>query len=232
MKRPKITRGTAIALIVGGDLLLLVLGWLLLVSPQRQTAASIGRATQAAEGQIVEAQRAAQPQPAPVAPKQPTIRTAALYELAKAMPSSPDQADELLELDQVARDAGVSVQTITMGASEIGNGYTVWPIDISFSGDFYSLTDLFYRLRSLVTVRNGELDAYGQLFSIDSFALSPAGVGKTLTATVHVYTFTYGVTASEASGTTPPPAATTSTETTSTGTTGTTTTSAPADAAP
>ncbi|MGD0716249.1 MAG: type 4a pilus biogenesis protein PilO [Gaiellaceae bacterium] len=232
MKRPKFTRGTAIALIVGGDLLLLVLGWLLLVSPQRQTAASIARATQAAEGQIVEAQRAAGPHATPAAPKQPEIRTAALYELAKAMPSGADQADELLELDQVARDAGVSVQTITMGASSVGNGYTVWPIDISFSGDFYSLTDLFYRLRNLVTVRDGELDAYGRLFSIDAFALSPTGVGKALTASVTVDTFTYGVASSAASGTTPPPASTTSTDTTSTDTTSSTTTSAPADAAP
>ena len=85
MKNGKLSRPAAIALILGGDLLLLVLGWVLLVSPQRTNAASIAKATQAAEAQIVEAQRAIHAAP-PKAPKQPAIRTAGLYQLAKAMP--------------------------------------------------------------------------------------------------------------------------------------------------
>jgi hypothetical protein len=220
-------------MIVAGDVVLLVLGWFLLVSPQRQTAASIARATQAAEAQIVEAQREAQPQTTPAAPKQPEIKTAALYELAKAMPTDTDMPDVLLELDQVARAAGVSVESITPGAQFASNGFTVQPINLSFSGDFYSLTDLLYRLRSLVTVRHGELDAYGRLFSVDSVGLSPTGAGTGLNASVTIDTFTYGIPASLQTPETTPPASTTSTDTTSTDTTSTTTTTASsADAAP
>ena len=43
MKGKRISKSTAIALIVGGDLLLLVVGWFMLVSPQRSTAQSIAR---------------------------------------------------------------------------------------------------------------------------------------------------------------------------------------------
>ena len=46
--KPRINRKTAVIMIVAGDLLLLVLGWALLVSPQRQTASTIARSTQAA----------------------------------------------------------------------------------------------------------------------------------------------------------------------------------------
>jgi len=225
--KARFSRRKAVFLIIGGDVLLLLLGWMLLVSPQRQTAKSIALATQAAEAQIQEAQRLVQQPTAPAAaPKQPEIRTAALYELAKAMPETTDMPDVLLELDQVARAAGVTVNSITPGAVSPGSGFGVLPISIAFSGDFYSLTDLLYRLRTLVAVRHGELDASGRLFAVDTVGLS--GGGNQLTASVTVNTFVYGASVPVAPVVTPP-----STDTTGTGTTTTTSTPAPsADAAP
>jgi Tfp pilus assembly protein PilO len=189
--KPRINRKTAVIMIVAGDLLLLVLGWVLLVSPQRQTASTIARATQAAEAQIIEAQQAAQPPAA--AAKQPTIATAALYQLDQAMPSTTDMPDVLLELDQVARAAGVTINSISPGPISPNNNFGVVPINITFAGNFYSLTDLLYRLRALVSVRNGELEATGRLFAVDSVALAPTGVGTGLTAAVTLDTYVYGV---------------------------------------
>ena len=230
--KAKLTRRSTVAMIVGGDLLLLLLGWMLLVSPQRQTATGIAHATQAAEAQIQEAQRVVQqPTTTTAAPKQPEIRTAALYQLAKAMPAGTDMPDVLLELDQVARAAGVTLNSISPSGVTAGNGFGVIPISISFSGDFYSLTDLLYRLRTLVTVRHGALDASGRLFAVDGVGLSPSGVGNQLNASVTVNTFVYGAAGSTtAPAATPPSTGTTGTDTT---TTATTTTQAPsADAAP
>jgi hypothetical protein len=167
-----------------------------------------------------------QPTTAAAAPKQPEIRTAALYQLAKAMPATTDMPDVLLELDQVARAAGVSVNSITPGPVSAGTGFGVLPISIAFSGDFYSLTDLLYRLRTLVAVRHGELDASGRLFAVDTVGIS--GTGNQLTASVTVNTFVYGVSAPVVAVVPPP-----STDTTNTNTTTTTTTPAPsADVAP
>jgi len=226
--KAKLPRRGAVFLIIGGDLLLLLLGWMLLVSPQRHTATSIARATQAVEAQILEAHRLVQQPPAPTAaPKQPEIRTAALYQLAKAMPATTDMPDVLLELDQVARAAGVTVNSITPGGISPGNGFGVLPINLTFSGDFYSLTDLLYRLRALVTVRHGALDASGRLFAVDTVGLN--GGGSQLNASVTVDTFVYGAAYSTTPAVPTPP----STETTGTDTTTTTTTPAPsADAAP
>ncbi len=230
MKNGKLSRPAAIGLIVGGDLLLLVLGWLLLVSPQRSTAASIAKATQAAEAQIVEAQQADHAGP-PRAPKQPVIATAGLYELAKAMPLTTDMPDVLLELDQVARAAGVTVGTITPGpeTAGIGTPYSTVGIQITFTGNFYSLTDLLYRLNSLVSVRDGTLDASGRLFSVTTIGLSPNGNGNGLNATVDVTAYVYGATP----GAVATPAVTPPTTDTTGSTGSTTTTSAPSsDVAP
>ena len=233
IKQGKLSRPAAIAVILGGDLLLLVLGWFLLVAPQRSAAASIARATQAAEAQIVEAQRTAnQPPPKPL--KQPVIRTAGLYQLAKAMPPTTDMPDLLLELDQVARAAGVSVGTIQPQAAVAGIGvpYSTVAIQLNVIGNFYSLTDLLYRLNSLVSVRDGELDSSGRLFSVTTVSLSPTGSNNLLNASVNVTAYVYGSIGGSAAATAPA-ATTSSTDTTSTGTTTSTTTAAPSsDVAP
>jgi Tfp pilus assembly protein PilO len=232
IKQGKLPRPAAIALILGGDLLLLVLGWVLLVSPQRTNAASIAKATQAAEAQIVEAQRAIHEAP-PKAPKQPAIRTAGLYQLAKAMPQTTDMPDVLLELDQVARASGVVVGTITPQPpiQLLGAAYSTVTITLNVSGNFYSFTDLLYRLNSLVSVRDGELDSSGRLFSVSSITLSKNGVGNLLNAVVTVSAYIYGPTDATAAATTPA-ATPASTDTTSTGTTTTSTTAPSSDVAP
>ena len=55
MRGKKISRRAAVVMIVAGDLLLLVFGWFLLVSPQRATAQSIARSAQATEVQVEQA---------------------------------------------------------------------------------------------------------------------------------------------------------------------------------
>jgi hypothetical protein len=228
VKEKKLSRNAGIALIVGGDLLLLLLGWFMLISPQRATATSIRLATSAAEAQIVQAKQV-QATPPPAAVQQPEIKTADIYSLADAMPTAIDMPDLLLELNQLARASGVTLSTISPGQATPLTGYSVVPITLSVAGDFYSLTDMLYRLRTLVAVRHGDLQTSGRLFSVDSVALAPSGLGAQLTANVALNAYLYGGTPPVAP-VVPPVAGATSTDTTSTTTT---TTSAPsADVAP
>lgn len=228
MKGRKIPSKAAIALIVGGDLLLLLVGWFFLIAPQRSTAASIVQATAAAEVQLQEAKKPVV-HVKPAAVQQPEIKTADLYSLAKAMPSTVDMPNLLLELDQVARSAGVTLSTISPGPatpSLTGGGFSTVAITLSFSGDFYSLTDMLYRLRSLVSVRNGALQTSGRLFSVGSVGLVRGSSGSSLNASVVVNAYVYGGAPVAAAA----PATPASTDTT---TTTTTTTAAPAaDVAP
>jgi Tfp pilus assembly protein PilO len=227
MNRKKLPKGTAIALIVGGDLVLLLLGWFMLVSPQRATARSNATAVQATRVQIEQARAPVVKPTAATQPKQPEIRTAYLYKLSKAMPTTTDMPNLLLELTQVVRSAGVQLLQISPTPTDPTTGATA--ITLSVTGDFYSVTDLLYRLRSLVAVHNGALDVSGRLFSITTVGLTPSGTGRTLNASVVLNAFTFGAAQAAAAATAALVPADTSGS--STGATTTTAPSASADTA-
>jgi Tfp pilus assembly protein PilO len=233
VKSKKLPKGAAIAMIVGGDVVLLLMGWFLLVSPQRSTAQSIARSVAATEAQLVEAKKPVVQPTGPVQPQQPEIRTAYLYKLAKAMPMSADMPNLLLELSQVVRSSGVQLSSIAPSPPD-PTGTT--GVTIAVSGDFYSLNDLLYRLRNQVSVRKGTLDVSGRLFTITSVSLTPTGVGKTLNGAISLNTYTFGAgaaaAAAAAAATAAAPASTDTTGTsTDATTTGETTPSASANAA-
>lgn len=172
-------RKAAIALIIGGDVLMLMLGWFLLIGPQRATASEISKATAATEAQIEEASRPiATPTPAAVQ-TQPDIRTADLYSLAKAMPNDVDTPDLLLELNLLAREAGVTLGTISPGEPVPTGAYSVVPVSLAVTGDFYSLTDYLYRLRTLVGVSSGRLRTAGRLYSVGQLSITGGSTGST-----------------------------------------------------
>ena len=86
------------------------------------------------------------------------------------------------------------------------------PISVTFQGNFYNLADFLYRLRSLVSVHAGTLDATGRLFSVDTLTFNESTLKfPQIQATLVIDAFVYG------SGVAPVPApATTTTTTTST----------------
>lgn len=229
MKQKKLGKGGTIALIIGADLILLLMGWFLMLAPQRATAKSIDASIAAMQLQIADAKKPVV-QPTPTAVQQPEIKTANLYNLAKAMPSSMDTPSLLLELSMIARESGVTLASVQPGqpnAAASATGFSTVPINLTFDGNFYSLTDLLYRLRSLVRVDDGELVTSGRLFSVDNVALTPSGVGDALTATATVDAYVYGGTPPAP----PAPAAPAATDTGSSTTTDTTTTTPAADVA-
>jgi len=225
MRGKRISRKAAVVMIVAGDLLLLVFGWFLLVSPQRATAQSIARSAQATEVQVEQANAPASNIVHPVTqPKQPEIRTAYLYKLSKAMPTTADMPNLLLELTQTVRASGIALNSISPTPADATTGIT--SITLTVTGDFYSLTDLLYRLRSLVTVRDGALDVSGRLFAVKSVGFTPAGAGRSLDANIQLNTYTFSAAAQAAAAAAAAPVPTPDTSTTGT------TSSASADAAP
>ena len=91
------------------------------------------------------------------------------------MPDQTDMAGILLELNQVAEDSGITFEPITPATTATPlSGYLAIPITVEFQGNFYDLSDFLYRLRNLVDVRHGALDATGRLFAIDSIEFAEA----------------------------------------------------------
>jgi Tfp pilus assembly protein PilO len=212
-----VTRGNGlpqraqIALVVTGGVLLLALGWLVLLGPKQRHVSDLHKQEQATRAQITaDIARAAE---ARGARGVPTIKTADVYKLNKAMPSSADMPDLLIELDQTAKDAGVGLDSLGFGppAASADGTYSSIQITVLAKGNFYALTDFLYRLRNLVYVSNGALQASGRIFSVGVFALTPAQ--KNLSAQITLDTYLYG---SSSSGTATPGTTTTTTPATTT----------------
>ena len=203
----------------------LALGWIVLLGPKQNEIGDLHKQTAAVQQQVADdLSRAAAARSATSAP---TIRTADIYKLETAMPSIVDMPDLLLELDQTAKAAGVTLTTINPDPlTDSGNGYALEHITMSVDGNFYTLTDLLYRLRNFVYVRGGALEANGRAFDINKVTLTPNGATQ-VQAQIDLDTYVYGTAAVSPSASTAgaaPPATGTTTTTTTTTTTPTTTT--------
>lgn len=209
-------------LVAVGAVLVLALGWLALLGPKQKQIGQLKQQTAAVRQQISDdLARAAAARSETGAPQ---IKTADIYRLETAMPSALDMPDLLLEIDQTAKAAGVSLQSVAPSdLVDSGNGYSYEHIQLSADGNFYTITDLLYRLRNMVYVRGGALESNGRIFTVDQVTISPNG--SALAANITLDTYVYGSLPTAATAPTLPGA-------TSTTTTTTTTTPAPSSSGP
>jgi len=160
-------------LVALGLVLLAFAGYSFVVSPQNAESAQLVKQVNAEQLQVYKRREQLKAGLHP-----PTIQTADLYRLARAMPDRTDMPGIILTLSDVARAAGITfnlIAPVVSGASAPTGSYEVQRMHLQFSGDFYGLSDFLYRLRNLVVVHNGQLDASGRLFNVDTVTFS-AGV--------------------------------------------------------
>ena len=219
--RKPLPQNAVIAIVVFAVLLVGFIGWFLVVHPQGGKVADLKR-----QAQDVQERIDAYNQQVAAARSAPKIEVADVYRLAKAMPDKTDMPDLLLELSQLARDTGIRFDSISPQPPAAVGSYTVLPISVTFNGNFYNLADFLYRLRSLVTVHGGTLDATGRLFAVDTLTFNESELKfPQIQATLVIDAFVYAAAPAPAPAVTPPPA-TTPASTTTTETTTTTDTSA------
>src|SRR5439155_10556314 len=77
----------------------------------------------------------------------------------------------------VAKDSGITFESIKPSTMVPLGAYQAVPITLAFTGNFYDLSDFLLRLRTLVSVRHGALDATGRLFAVDTLTFGPATGG-------------------------------------------------------
>jgi type IV pilus assembly protein PilO len=219
--RKTLPQQAMIAIVVVAVLLFGFAAWFLVVHPQSGKVANLKR-----QAQDVQEKIDAYNQQVAAARSAPKIEVADVYRLAKAMPDKTDMPDVLLELSQLARDTGITFETISPQPAVGIGSYSVVPISVTFNGNFYDLADFLYRLRSLVTVNAGRLDATGRLFEVDTLTFNegPAKFPQ-IQANLVIDAFVYAA-APAAPPTPAAPAAGTTTSTTDTTSTTTTTSTA------
>jgi type IV pilus assembly protein PilO len=199
----------AIAVLIVG-----AVGYWMLIRPKQAKASSLDTQIASLQTQLDSASHAE--------PPPENIKVADLLGLAKAMPDQQDMSGILLELNTLASESGVSFVSVTPQSPTSAGTYQVVPITVDFDGSYYDLVAFLFRLRNLVTVKNGTLNADGRLLNLSGLKLS-AGAGgfPQVLAELTLDAYVYG---SQPLGSTAP---STSTDTTSTDTTATST--APTD---
>lgn len=200
MKR-RLSPNAVTALIGLGLVLIVVSGYLMLIAPQRSKAAKLRQDAVKVEQQIA-ANRAAAAAPRPK-PKPVHFEVGTLFQLVKAMPSRSDVPGLLLQIDQTASDAHVKLTSFSPGGAGVTSGPSFQPVPFSVTvgGTFFAVTDFLARLRGLVQVEHGRLDAVGRLIAVNGVNLNSAGGGG-VAATVQLEAYVYTGSASAA-----PPAA-------------------------
>jgi type IV pilus assembly protein PilO len=189
----------ALAIVIGALLVVSALGYFVLISPQRSKSAELAEEAYSVQAQI-QTLRIANAQVRKTEP----IRVADLFRVSKAMPDTDDMPGVLLELNRIARETGIRFESITPQEGADAGGYLRRPIDLVFDGNFYELSDYLFRLRSLVRVRGGQLEATGRLFTVNSlnFVESERAFPR-IKATLNVSAYVYGTGAATPTPTAP-----------------------------
>ncbi len=204
LKKPKTQVNTkALAAVCAGLLAFAAAGYLLVISPQRSKAKDLTGQIVAAQQQLQTAQLAAQVKP----PADPRVDE--LFRLTRAMPATTDMPGILLELSRVADETGITFNSITPAQPTASGSYSALPIEITFGGNYYELSDFIFRLNNLVAERDGKLDVNGRLFTVNSVDFSKdhgVNLGATISTTAYIYGAGSTGTAPTAAPATPAPA--------------------------
>ena len=147
--------------------------WFLLLKPLRENIAEY-------EGRIEEERQQLMVLQAKLAQmsqmKEEAVRNEArLVELAKMVPFSPELPSLILQIQDLAAEAGIDFITITPGEATEAPSFQVIPLDLKFSGSFFDVNDFIYRAEQLV-------GAPGRLLTVDSVSLALAGTASSTTA--------------------------------------------------
>jgi hypothetical protein len=141
--------------------------WLLVVSPKRADASGLRSDVADAEARLAATRGTSQQ------PRQSGVPVSDLFRLAKAMPSSNDQAGLVLELDRLAARAHVGLGTVTLQEpSASPGGATMIPVAITVGGSYREIGRFLARMQGLVGFSRGKLRATGRLFSVQSVDLT------------------------------------------------------------
>ena len=110
---------------------------------------------------------------------------AELVELSKAIPQSVAVSDLMRELNAAADGMGIEFSNITMAAPTAAEtaaatqtaavspdtaGLDQIPVELTFDGRFFALSDLFRSIQNFVQVADKKLDVHGRLIRIDEFS--------------------------------------------------------------
>jgi Tfp pilus assembly protein PilO len=126
---------------------------------------------------------------------------AELVKLSKAIPQSVAVSDLMRELNRAARGMGIEFSNITMATPEPSDATAEAagvspdaaildqiPVELTFDGRFFALSDLFRGVQEFVQVADNRLEVHGRLIRIDKFSFDSASfpnISAEISATIY-----------------------------------------------
>jgi hypothetical protein len=162
---------------------LFALYWLLLLNPALDHRASLQKPLAAAHTERDNAVAAAQE--VTEAKQNYKHDYAELVTLSRAIPQSASVSDLMRELNRAARGMDIDFSNISMAAETVppegdvpdpsaststADGLDQIPVELTFDGRFFALSDLFHSIQRFVGTANGRLQVHGRLIRIDKFS--------------------------------------------------------------
>jgi hypothetical protein len=153
-------------------LVVLIAGWLLLVSPQRSKAADLGVKTDQTQGQVLSTQAYVD---------SPSTKRAVhdLKRLQRMLPDDPKMSQILRQLSGAAGVAGIQLNSITPTAAIASNGGAAVPIALAVTGHYFNLSRFLQLLRAQAATKGTVIVGSGRLYSVDSIQFSGGGTSAT-----------------------------------------------------
>ncbi|HME03359.1 MAG TPA: hypothetical protein VKG38_10065 [Solirubrobacteraceae bacterium] len=218
------THRDRVVAIVVATLAVLVAGWLLLVSPEREKASKLGTEVSAAQSALSAAE--GELSSARTAQAQYVSAYASIVGLGKAVPAADEVPSLIYQLERASNSKNVEFTSIVSSAAGSGTGsssagssatsaaagaassagFSQMPFTFIFDGTYFDLEHLFEQLnRFTLRTASGSLQVSGRLLTIQSVKLTPVGTAAgssgpvqltgTITATAYVLPASQGLTA-------------------------------------
>jgi Tfp pilus assembly protein PilO len=167
--------------------------WMLLLNPALDRRASLEQPLQQAQAERDTAVAAAQE--VTEAKLRYERDYAELVKLSKAIPQSVAVSDLMRELNRAARGMGIEFSNITMAPKDPAaepvdaasapavEGLDEIPVELTFDGRFFALSDLFHSIKRFVQIADGRLQVHGRLIRVDKFSFD-TGTFPNITAQI------------------------------------------------
>jgi hypothetical protein len=178
-----------------GLLVVLLLGWFLLVSPQRSKAASLDGQIGDTSGQLAATDAFLH---SPAAHQS----VAELRRLRVALPDDAQMSQIVRQLAWASRRSGVRITSLTPSATVAAAGAQALPIAVTVNGHYFRLAKFMRLLRGEAGVVDGKAHASGRLYAIDNISFSSSGRSGLITATFGLDAFVNGAAPAAAPATT------------------------------
>jgi Tfp pilus assembly protein PilO len=175
-------RGKEIYIIAGVIAVVLIVAWyFLLFSPTKQKLSDLDEQISTDEAALATAQQ-------DLARLQSYEKTAPQAEvdivrLSKMLPEDEGIPTMIVELTKTATASGVTLSTISRGATTTGTPFGIQTVTLAVTGRFFDVEDFLYRLESYVRFQNTTFSVTGRLLQVTNVSLSGGTATGTTTGT-------------------------------------------------